>query len=77
MKRPITIKNMDIEVFDTVIEVLNNSNPPQEKVIKCRKIFNAIRREYQQALEQVVDQENSRPNEELRLNPNPVSKDED
>ena len=70
MKRPITIKNMDIEVFDTVI-------PPQEKVIKCKKIFNAIRREYQKALKEIVDQENSRPNEELRLNPNPVSKDED
>lgn len=68
---------MDIEVFDTVIEVLNNSNPPQEKVIKAKKIFNAIRRLYQDALSEALEKEKSRPNEELRINPVPINKDED
>ena len=73
MKAPITIKNIDIDIFDTLIEVLNNGNPSKQRKEECRKKFNQLRKEYQIVLDQRLEEEAKRPDESQRLTPNPVN----
>lgn len=73
MKAPITIKNIDIDIFDTLIEVLNNGNPSKKRKEECRKKFNQLRKEYQIVLDKLLEEEAKRPDESQRLSPNPIN----
>lgn len=73
MKAPITIKNIDIDIFDTLIEVLNNGNPSKKRKEECRKKFNQLRKEYQIVLDQRLEEEGKRPDENQRFSPNPIN----
>lgn len=73
MKAPITIKNIDIDIFDTLIEVLNNGNPSKKRKEECRKKFNQLRKEYQTVLDKRLEEEGKRPDENHRLSPNPIN----
>lgn len=70
----ITIKDMPIELFDANMEYLNGGSPGKEKLDNLKNAFYYLRKEYQKEYDKRIEQNNKRPDENIRMtSANPTS----
>lgn len=67
------IYNVDVESFDTILEYINGGAPNAKKLEVAKEKFNLVRLRLQTKLNTEMENEKNRPNENLRLIPNPTS----